>query len=210
MKTIAIPIAVTVLSLGTAAQDCNLNGIPDDQDITAGTSADCNANGIPDECELGDPTVVLTWDFEAGSTLPPGVGTYTLGFFGGTTMACGPVGSCGGGRFYYFGLPSQCDYDTTPLPDGQFGFVGVQIPEGVITAMSFCYALQVEGGGCGHDNADIHINFQKHTRSTISKARWIGSSSGNHAIGSWTKRSCTTPSAAIITTAPPALSTRTG
>ncbi len=31
--------------------DCNDNGIPDDQDILNGTSQDCNANGIPDECE---------------------------------------------------------------------------------------------------------------------------------------------------------------
>lgn len=32
--------------------DCNGNGVPDDQDLLAGTSLDCNVNGIPDECEL--------------------------------------------------------------------------------------------------------------------------------------------------------------
>jgi len=32
--------------------DCNLNGIPDDEDLAAGTSLDCNTNGIPDECEI--------------------------------------------------------------------------------------------------------------------------------------------------------------
>jgi hypothetical protein len=31
--------------------DCNGNGVPDDQDIAAGTSLDDNGNGIPDECE---------------------------------------------------------------------------------------------------------------------------------------------------------------
>ena len=31
--------------------DCNLNGIPDEDDIANGTSLDCNANVIPDECE---------------------------------------------------------------------------------------------------------------------------------------------------------------
>ena len=31
--------------------DCNLNGILDILDITAGTSLDCTGNGIPDECE---------------------------------------------------------------------------------------------------------------------------------------------------------------
>jgi len=37
--------------------DCNLNGIPDDQDIAAGTSADCDIDGIPDECSTGDGSV---------------------------------------------------------------------------------------------------------------------------------------------------------
>ena len=32
--------------------DCNGNGIPDDQDIAAGTSEDCNGNLSPDECDL--------------------------------------------------------------------------------------------------------------------------------------------------------------
>jgi hypothetical protein len=33
------------------APDCNMNGIPDNEDISNGTSEDCNNNGIPDECE---------------------------------------------------------------------------------------------------------------------------------------------------------------
>ncbi|MFH1746553.1 MAG: C25 family cysteine peptidase [Planctomycetota bacterium] len=36
-------------------EDCNENGVPDDQDISSGTSTDFNGNGIPDECDgLGD------------------------------------------------------------------------------------------------------------------------------------------------------------
>jgi len=31
--------------------DCNTNGVPDDEDIAAGTSQDVNSNGIPDECD---------------------------------------------------------------------------------------------------------------------------------------------------------------
>lgn len=31
--------------------DCNSNGVFDDQDIAEGTSQDCNGNGVPDECE---------------------------------------------------------------------------------------------------------------------------------------------------------------
>lgn len=32
-------------------QDCNNNGVHDQQDISAGFSKDCNTNGIPDECD---------------------------------------------------------------------------------------------------------------------------------------------------------------
>ncbi|MCK4660932.1 MAG: hypothetical protein KAV82_15535, partial [Phycisphaerae bacterium] len=37
-------------------EDCNANGIDDDQDIAAGTSQDCNANTIPDECDIAAGT----------------------------------------------------------------------------------------------------------------------------------------------------------
>ncbi len=40
-----------MLNAAAAIGDCNLNGIPDEQEIGEGTSNDCNANGIPDECE---------------------------------------------------------------------------------------------------------------------------------------------------------------
>lgn len=33
--------------------DCNDNGIPDEDDISSGTSSDSNLNDIPDECEVG-------------------------------------------------------------------------------------------------------------------------------------------------------------
>ncbi|OWY72023.1 hypothetical protein B7486_10270 [cyanobacterium TDX16] len=44
--------------------DCNLNGIPDDEDITAQTSSDVNTNGVPDECEpdCNDNDVPDDWD----------------------------------------------------------------------------------------------------------------------------------------------------
>jgi hypothetical protein len=32
--------------------DCNGNGIPDAEDIAAGTSRDCNGNAVPDECDI--------------------------------------------------------------------------------------------------------------------------------------------------------------
>ena len=45
------PFGTTVDEQGCPADDCNANGIPDDDDIANGNSEDCNANGIPDECE---------------------------------------------------------------------------------------------------------------------------------------------------------------
>ncbi|MCK4658556.1 MAG: hypothetical protein KAV82_03455 [Phycisphaerae bacterium] len=36
--------------------DCNTNSIPDECDLTAGTSNDCNTNGIPDECDIAAAT----------------------------------------------------------------------------------------------------------------------------------------------------------
>ena len=48
--------ALAVLCFGSRlalAQDCNGNGVPDDEDIANGTSQDCNDNGFPDECEHG-------------------------------------------------------------------------------------------------------------------------------------------------------------
>ncbi|MCH2161502.1 MAG: PA14 domain-containing protein [Phycisphaerales bacterium] len=41
-----------VIEVGDA--DCNLNGIPDAEDVGPGTSEDINDNGIPDECETED------------------------------------------------------------------------------------------------------------------------------------------------------------
>lgn len=34
--------------------DCNVNGIPDEDDIAGGTSEDCDGNGVPDECTLAE------------------------------------------------------------------------------------------------------------------------------------------------------------
>ncbi|RMG43769.1 MAG: hypothetical protein D6719_03070 [Candidatus Dadabacteria bacterium] len=37
--------------------DCNANKVPDDFDISQGTSGDCNNNGRPDECDIQSPMV---------------------------------------------------------------------------------------------------------------------------------------------------------
>jgi hypothetical protein len=41
----------TMLFLSAWINDCNDNGVPDADDIAAGTSNDANLNGVPDECE---------------------------------------------------------------------------------------------------------------------------------------------------------------
>lgn len=46
--------------LVTIFHDCNLNNLPDADDIASGLSEDINANGYPDECEMGS----VPWDFE--------------------------------------------------------------------------------------------------------------------------------------------------
>lgn len=43
-------------------QDCNLNGIPDDQDIALGTSEDCQGDGVPDECQTDPGDVIYALD----------------------------------------------------------------------------------------------------------------------------------------------------
>ena len=47
----SINISAPAIACYRISEDCNDNGIPDDQDIAASTSTDCNLNGYPDECE---------------------------------------------------------------------------------------------------------------------------------------------------------------
>jgi len=45
---------IYALSYAPKVADCNLNRLPDDDDLANGTSLDCNGNAVPDECDLGD------------------------------------------------------------------------------------------------------------------------------------------------------------
>ena len=51
-----------------AGNDCNENGIPDDCDIDAGSSADTDGNGVPDECEDCNGNGILDGAEIAGGT----------------------------------------------------------------------------------------------------------------------------------------------
>ena len=42
--------------------DCNSNGVPDEDDIAFGDSFDCNCNGIPDECDVMNPDMDMNGD----------------------------------------------------------------------------------------------------------------------------------------------------
>jgi hypothetical protein len=50
------------------AGDCNQNGLPDQDDIQAGTSRDCNENGLPDECDVSP----RDFGFERGASVDIG------------------------------------------------------------------------------------------------------------------------------------------
>ena len=43
----------------SSGNDCNGNGIADEQDVAGGTSSDCNGNGVLDECETLVPPVIV-------------------------------------------------------------------------------------------------------------------------------------------------------
>jgi hypothetical protein len=46
--------------------DCNDNGVPDADELAAGTSTDCNGTGVPDECEpIGDGDFDVDGDVDA-------------------------------------------------------------------------------------------------------------------------------------------------
>jgi len=50
------PVMWEFVELGEVVftRDCNNNGVPDDIDISEGTSEDCNNNEIPDECDIAE------------------------------------------------------------------------------------------------------------------------------------------------------------
>ena len=144
-----IALSIDAMALGN---DCNGNGIPDDEDISNGTSADCNQNGIPDECEI-----VLVQDFD-GSGFPPGV---TESFIGNwqVTSCCQPAGDCGQGNFVYLGDCGPNNCDTCNLGDvlmdlHTYTLHGVQMPsDPAASVLTFCYAQAIEM--CAHDWAAL-------------------------------------------------------
>jgi mono/diheme cytochrome c family protein len=99
--------------IATYEADCNGNGVPDDQDISGGTSLDVNGNGLPDDCECLSSHYC--------STSPNSVGAGALIDFSGSlsvTLNNTVLGVTGAppGRFglFYYGSQAQ----STPLGNG--------------------------------------------------------------------------------------------
>jgi len=57
LDDVSVTAACTCILL-PASVDCNVNGVPDECDLSRGTSLDCNANGILDECDIAGGTSV--------------------------------------------------------------------------------------------------------------------------------------------------------
>lgn len=74
LPSLIVNLTATVLAGG----DCNNNGVPDDQDISQGTSADTNMNGVPDECEC--PTPFIRGEVNGDGMVDIGDAVYLLAF----------------------------------------------------------------------------------------------------------------------------------
>jgi len=100
--------------------DCNDNGIPDPQDIAAGTSLDCNHNAIPDECDAigaGDFNAdgAIDWnDFDA----------LTECLAGPDQLPVVPVPACLPTYLQAFDFETDGDVDLRDVAQFQIGFSG--------------------------------------------------------------------------------------
>ena len=88
--------------------DCNGNAVPDDWDISSGTSTDCNRNGIPDECEsdCNGNAVPDDWDISSGTSTD----CDQNGIPDECDLSGGMSQDCNGN-----GLPDECDLRPTFL-----------------------------------------------------------------------------------------------
>lgn len=142
-----------------AIVDCNANGVPDDCDISNGTSNDDNGNGIPDECEFpdcngngvddnddiangtsldcngnGTPDECETGNDCNGNGNPDDCdiadGTSEDCNANGTPDECETFGDCNGN-----GVPDECenlqDWDGNGVPDACEGLVAYNTTQGM-------------------------------------------------------------------------------
>jgi hypothetical protein len=138
----------TTLEYLAVGDSCNNNGVPDDCDITVGTSLDCNSNGHPDECDVSGSGVLLDADFESG--LPSGwtvSGTFQV------TDQCGPASlDCGGTYWAYAGHAASCTYGDDEM--GELVAPAVTLGHG-LAELHFCSRLE---SWAGYDFARVRAN----------------------------------------------------
>ncbi|MCK4658391.1 MAG: hypothetical protein KAV82_02625 [Phycisphaerae bacterium] len=111
--------------------DCNLNGVPDAEDISQGTSQDCNSNGTPDECDIArgnsedcqpnlipdECDIVSGTSADCNSNTVPDECEYDCnqnGFPDDCDISAGTSADCNTN-----GIPDECDPDcnTNGIPD---------------------------------------------------------------------------------------------
>ncbi len=91
---------------GSVIGDCNANGVPDDQDISDGTSDDCNFDGRPDECMLIND--LEDAKLTASDPAPSDRFGWSVSISGDTAIVgaflddCGAVLDCGAAYIYRF------------------------------------------------------------------------------------------------------------
>jgi hypothetical protein len=89
--------------------DCNRNGIPDEEDLVAGTSLDADGSGIPDECEVSAPTLGGGFRANRYIAVNPDNGPYTVAFELTITEGPGAPGPLGWlGEPVEAGCPDAC------------------------------------------------------------------------------------------------------
>lgn len=64
MCVFGLALSVVLCPESAFGQDCNNNGVPDNEDIFNGDSLDCDSNGVPDECQ---PPTPLTFRIQSDS-----------------------------------------------------------------------------------------------------------------------------------------------
>jgi len=103
-------------------RDCNGNGVPDHEDILAGTSTDCNGNGQPDECDPPCQVDSDCADCHDCTVDTCNAGVCTHDWIAGCGACCTPhgecneqsAGTCVGVNVAYQGDGAACQPDLCP------------------------------------------------------------------------------------------------
>jgi len=114
-------------------------------DMGAYEFQDCNGNGIPDDQELTLPEVLLAADFETG--LP---GDWFASGLWHVTDECITTNACDPPHWAYFGQDGNCTFDTGAQVQGELTAAAVLIPDYATGAtLTYCSIYDGERGSAG-------------------------------------------------------------